>query len=618
MSFRDQQIQLEVFNPRSTSLIEPIVATVNDEIEFSNFPSDVINTNVDFSDSSIQIDYTNAGGSGSSASSTFNGYVFTDVSGNIPAIKNVTIDSSITNLGIKRSDITFTENTIEVDFQGTSYNANSLVKLDVEFGETENTGFLGSQIEREVFNPRSEPISSKTVATVNNGFEFTRLPDSAINGSSLVDLDVDFTAENIFFDFTDAGTGTFNSSTFNGSVYSDVGDTLPPITNVTIDRSETTLGLSNSDVTFTEDSIEINVEGLSYNSETTAKFDVEFGETDDAGLLGNQIELETFNPRNEVSSSKIVATVNNGFEFTRLPESAINSSSLIDVNINLGANGILLDFTDAGTGDFASSSFNGYVFSDITETLPAITNVTIERSETTLALDDSDINFTEDTIEINVEGLSFTSETTALLNVELQGDTPDKPDDPSKPDKPDKPDKPVTLSKNTIELFRFRNTSFDTGTYVFVGTEERDNILESENLRDTFSLDGRQEDETINPAFKASTVSEEGLIPFYRLKSVDVAGTFLYVSTAEYNTIFDADSEQKDQWEQEGLDEEDNDIPEFYLYDGNADIGTKFNRFQNTENGTFLYAGEAETEAIENDPNLSSLFTNQGVAFESL
>ena len=55
-----------------------------------------------------------------------------------------------------------------------------------------------------------------------------------------------------------------------------------------------------------------------------------------------------------------------------------------------------------------------------------------------------------------------------------------------------------------------------------------------------------------------------------------------------------------------------------YLLDGSADRGVEFNRFQNTQNGTFLYAGPGETETIENDPNLSDIFVNQGVAFESL
>jgi hypothetical protein len=171
----------------------------------------------------------------------------------------------------------------------------------------------------------------------------------------------------------------------------------------------------------------------------------------------------------------------------------------------------------------------------------------------------------------------------------------------------------------TIELFRFRNTSFESGTYVFVGAAEKDAILADEDLSNTFALDGQQEDGTVNPAFTASTtaVGDES-IPFYRLKSLDVPGTFLFVSTEEYETIFAEDSDQRDKWEKEGLDGEGNDIAEFYLLDGSADRGVEFNRFQNNQNNTFLYAGPEETQTIENDPNLSSLFINQGIAFESL
>ena len=173
-----------------------------------------------------------------------------------------------------------------------------------------------------------------------------------------------------------------------------------------------------------------------------------------------------------------------------------------------------------------------------------------------------------------------------------------------------------------IELFRFRNTNFDTGTYVFVGEEERDAILDNPDFNQTFALDGVQEDadgnEIFIPAFTASTTPGEDLIPFFRLASLATPGTFLFVSTEELNAIFAEDSDQADQFEREGFDENGEDIPEFYLFDGIADRGTEFNRFQNNENNTFLFAGPEESAAIESDPNLSGLFTNQGVAFESI
>ena len=175
------------------------------------------------------------------------------------------------------------------------------------------------------------------------------------------------------------------------------------------------------------------------------------------------------------------------------------------------------------------------------------------------------------------------------------------------------------IQSETVDLFRFRNTSFDTGTYVFVDKEERDSILADENLSNIFELDGVTEDGTINPAFTASATDGEDLAPVYRLKSLETPGTFLFVGQAEYDGIFDEESNQQNKWEKEGFDElGEADIPEFYLYEGSTNLGTEFNRFRNTQNNTYFYAGAAETEAIVNDPNLSSVFQNQGTAFEFL
>lgn len=53
-------------------------------------------------------------------------------------------------------------------------------------------------------------------------------------------------------------------------------------------------------------------------------------------------------------------------------------------------------------------------------------------------------------------------------------------------------------------------------------------------------------------------------------------------------------------------------------YEDSSNLGVQFNRFQNRQNGTFLYARPAETEAINSNPNLSASFIDQGVAFASL
>lgn len=167
-----------------------------------------------------------------------------------------------------------------------------------------------------------------------------------------------------------------------------------------------------------------------------------------------------------------------------------------------------------------------------------------------------------------------------------------------------------------IELFRFRNTNFETGTYVFVDETERDAIQANEDLS-SFALDGITT-EGINPAFTASLEPGDNLLPFYRLASIANPGTFLFVGEEEYNTIFAPSFDQNDRWEKQGLDTAGEDIPEFYLYGVGAEKGVEFHRFQNRENGTYLFAAPEETAAINSDADLSNIFIDQGVAFEAL
>ena len=44
----------------------------------------------------------------------------------------------------------------------------------------------------------------------------------------------------------------------------------------------------------------------------------------------------------------------------------------------------------------------------------------------------------------------------------------------------------LTSPENTIELFRFRNTTFETDTYIFVGEEERNAIIDNPDFNQTF------------------------------------------------------------------------------------------------------------------------------------
>lgn len=69
------------------------------------------------------------------SSSDFNGYVLTDVSNKIPPIENVTIDNSTNTLGLASSDVTFSENTIEVNVESLVFEYGDEVLLNVEFAD---------------------------------------------------------------------------------------------------------------------------------------------------------------------------------------------------------------------------------------------------------------------------------------------------------------------------------------------------------------------------------------------------------------------------------------------------------------------------------------------------
>lgn len=168
-------------------------------------------------------------------------------------------------------------------------------------------------------------------------------------------------------------------------------------------------------------------------------------------------------------------------------------------------------------------------------------------------------------------------------------------------------------AEDTVNLYRFSNDTFNTGTYLFVDAAERDNILIDRDLNQSFKLEGEG-----NYAFQASTVPADNLEPFYRLRNRNISGTYIFVGETEYDAIFAESSSDKNSWIKEGFDDNGRDIPDFYLYGVGAGEGTQFYRLQNNQNGTFLFASSDEVTAIENDPLLSASFTNQGLAFESL
>nr|MDJ0679575.1 FG-GAP repeat protein [Xenococcaceae cyanobacterium MO_167.B52] len=176
----------------------------------------------------------------------------------------------------------------------------------------------------------------------------------------------------------------------------------------------------------------------------------------------------------------------------------------------------------------------------------------------------------------------------------------DNDNDPNPNPNPPTPD--PDGNPDTLELYRFRNTTFDLGTYLFVGRQERDAIVANPNLNQIFELEGNGA-----VAFVGSSKPGDDLVPFYRFRNLDISGTYLFVGEEERKRVKENFSEQ---FTEEGL--------AFYAFGAGTNRGLPFNRFQNKVNNTYLFAAPTESAIIRNDSDLSNVFIEEGAAFEGL
>lgn len=142
----------------------------------------------------------------------------------------------------------------------------------------------------------------------------------------------------------------------------------------------------------------------------------------------------------------------------------------------------------------------------------------------------------------------------------------------------------------TTPIYRFQNLN-QLGTYLYVGEEEKQNILG--NFPE-FKEEGL--------AFQVGVERGDDLIPLYRFHNNNAPGTYLYAGESETDYIRDNFSH----FREEGI--------AFYVYGVGSNQGTPIYRFQNLNQlGTYLYVGEEEKQNILiNFPN----FQEEGLAFE--
>jgi hypothetical protein len=118
-------------DPNRDILTHLVPELVEDGEEWSSNLFSIVANN-----SSITISGSSLNTSGPSVfTGSFNGWIFTDVSESIDDITGVTIDSTTFLTGFGSSNISFTQNSISLNFAGITY-SDLFVKVNVDFGST--------------------------------------------------------------------------------------------------------------------------------------------------------------------------------------------------------------------------------------------------------------------------------------------------------------------------------------------------------------------------------------------------------------------------------------------------------------------------------------------------
>jgi hypothetical protein len=121
-------------------------------------------------------------------------------------------------------------------------------------------------------------ISLKTVTVKEPGLEIPSVKALEVSnptGLSVVDISINAGNNFIELDFDRSAPFTLFASGFRNSYVFTFDDIVrPSISAAFIDRNVTTLGLSDSDVTFAGNRLEVNVRGLPFNTSTFARIDL--------------------------------------------------------------------------------------------------------------------------------------------------------------------------------------------------------------------------------------------------------------------------------------------------------------------------------------------------------
>lgn len=139
--------------------------------------------------------------------------------------------------------------------------------------------FIGSSLTLRVFNPdtRSPITEALTFQPVKDFVDIQNLRDFQIAGSVVnVDIAVEETSILISVDQSSGSYSFVGKGGFNGYVFSDLSNTLPAISSVSIDATST-IAITPDRIIYNEDNVFINVGGLRFRRDDTIKLNIDFG-----------------------------------------------------------------------------------------------------------------------------------------------------------------------------------------------------------------------------------------------------------------------------------------------------------------------------------------------------
>lgn len=130
-SFDGATVQATYYFPDTNSILDQESAVVGPGVEFSNFPGPDPRTNIDISATNVYITYNSAS---TWTTAAFNGQFFQSETP-LPPITGVTFNGATNMVGLDASRLSFTADSISINWNGLPFDTNTIVSVDVQFGD---------------------------------------------------------------------------------------------------------------------------------------------------------------------------------------------------------------------------------------------------------------------------------------------------------------------------------------------------------------------------------------------------------------------------------------------------------------------------------------------------